>query len=143
MITIQPVNKANSENAKQFWNNLKTVAQTKQRDVRNNILRYFTNSDLRLGHAGLQEIAQKNGIDSLALEAGQFVLFINRKWTGVKLLTAGNGIFYQKTPGGQTLVPSALALIPKYFNGKELDLAGAMNEAIRKDFEKYQRSKNP
>lgn len=116
---------------------LNTIEQTfmRKRPAKdpNRVIHYFPNTDLRCNHKGLGELARKAKIVTMVMGAGEFLLFVNRRQTGFKLLAPNNVLVYQKVTSGR-LHPRVFTLLPKYFNGGELDFQGATREAITRDF---------
>ena len=99
----------------------------------NQVIRYFPDTDFRMGHEGLADLALKEGIDVHELKAGEFVLFTNAQKTAIKLYTAGNIIVYQKAPKNMRIIYSAIRVLPHFFNGRQLDLKSAIDRAVRHD----------
>jgi hypothetical protein len=137
--------KARNEREQAYYDSLQTTyAQPRRAD--NSLVGYHGEFDFRLGIDGIREFFKKkriyidNGKRKLELdnlEPGEFIALVNRDQTGVKLVGRSNIVVYQKTPKGQKLHPGAIVLIPRYFNGKEIDLTRAQEQAIREDFAKY------
>ena len=118
-------------------------------ESRNRLVGYFGNVDFRLQHDSLKKLVKGKRIylgvnKQLLLEdlkIGEFVAFINRDKTAVKLFGANNLLVYQKAPYGQKIHPGAIFLIPRYFSGKTIDLNRANAEAILADYAKYLNNK--
>lgn len=103
----------------------------------NTITHYFPETDFRLGHEGLAAIAEAKGIKLDNLKVGQFLLYTNRACTAVKLLTAGNIVVHQHAPKNMRIIYSAIRMLPYFFNGRELDLQGAIEKAVRTDHDQH------
>lgn len=99
----------------------------------NRLIRVVFDADLRCSHEGLTAIAKNLKLKLDELELGEFVAFINSKKTMIKLYAAGNTIAHFKTPDGRQLNLKVLALIPKFFNGRELKYDDALKEVITKE----------
>jgi hypothetical protein len=95
------------------------------------IIRYFSNSDLRSGHLGLAKIARNYKVDPRGLGAGEYLVFVNRAKTKVKVYTGGNIIAFLSSKTRIDL--RTIALIPKYFDGGEIKYSQALEEVIKKD----------
>lgn len=101
--------------------------------VQNTLIRVVFNTNMQNGHAGLTKIASKVGVRIDQLGLGEFVVFINTRKTMLKLFAPGNTIAHFKTPDGHQLNMKVIALIPRFFNGKELRYDEALAEVIRKE----------
>lgn len=99
----------------------------------NRVIRYFPDTHLGNGHTGLAKIAQKNGINVRDLEWGEFVIFTNIKRTALKLFSQGHLVAHLKLPAGKLDIRT-ISLIPRYFNGGQINYDGAIEEVIRKEF---------
>ena len=97
----------------------------------NYLLSYIPDTDLRQGHLGLSKVAAKAKRPVDKLETGQFLLFINRSQTALKMLTTGGVLVHLKSPRGR-LDFEAVNLIPKYFNGSRFNYSGALKETLTK-----------
>ena len=95
------------------------------------IISYFPDVHMGLGHQGLSDLARKHKRSVDKLEAGDFLLFMNRSQTAFKLYAAGNVIAYYKSTRGR-IEPSTITMLPKYFNGTRIDYDGALKEAVEK-----------
>lgn len=100
----------------------------------NRLVRYFPDTHLGNGHAGLAEIAKTHDINVSRLDFGEFVIFVNKKQTALKLYAPGNIVAYLKMPGSARINPKVIAMIPRFFNGVEIDYGRALKEVIRKEF---------
>jgi hypothetical protein len=80
------------------------------------ILQVFLDSDLRSGHDGLSKIAERNKVDTKKLGAGQYLVFINRSKTMVKVFTGNQIIAHHKSRRGR-ITMDAIKFIPEAFTG--------------------------
>lgn len=97
------------------------------------IVRYFKDTDLRQGHQGLAKIARAEDIDTRFLGQGEYLLFVNRAQTAFKML-AHEKILVHYRNGTQRLHPGTFALLPRYFDGRQINYDAALSEALRRDF---------
>lgn len=67
------------------------------------IIKVFPETNLRSGHPGLADIAQKARVNLDNVGAGEFLLFINKKQTAFKLF-APNTVIHYKHPRGKILL---------------------------------------
>lgn len=91
-----------------------------------NIGRIFLDSDLRQGFDGLMRDARKAGIDPQAIPSDEVLVFINRKVTSFKLLTASHYLVYWRST--KRLPLDAIKNLPAAFTGRSFDF----NKSIEK-----------
>lgn len=106
----------------------------KPRAATQRIIRYFPDVHLGNSHRGLSEHALRSGVRISNLVIGEYVIFVNKRQTALKMYAFGNVIAYLKMPDGARLDPRIIALIPRFFSGKGIDYDGAIGEVIRKEF---------
>lgn len=102
----------------------------------NSLVRFFAATDLRNGHDGLRALASRNKVDVKNLGQGEFVAFMNRKQTAVKMYTGGNIIAHVRLDKGR-IDNRTIAHMPKYFNGTEINYNNAVKAMIKKEFPKW------
>lgn len=100
----------------------------------NRVVRYFPDTDLRNGHDGLTNLAQKNGIKIKDLPWGEFLIFMNTSQTMLKMFSQGGVICHLKMPGRTKIDPRTIALIPRFFNGTYIQYSKALEKVIMEDF---------
>lgn len=97
-------------------------------------INYFPETHLGQAHKGLSTLAKKKKIDVDKLRPGEYVIFMNRRRNALKMFTCMNGIFHHKLPYESLRYDLRfIKLIPRFFNGKELNYDGALKEIIMKD----------
>lgn len=96
------------------------------------VIRIFQDADLRGNHKSLSMLASENGIETNGVNPGEFVVFINRKKTMVKVFTGHNTIAFHKNPDEHRLAPECLRFIPEAFGA---DGSLEMSKAIKKALE--------
>jgi len=99
----------------------------------NKIVRYFPDTHMGLGHQGLGILAKKRDIELGELKEHEFVVFMNKRHTALKMFASGNIIAHLKMPAGRKIKLETIALLPKYFGGGKIEYTGALREAIMKD----------
>lgn len=100
----------------------------------NRLMRVFFNADLRCSHKGLFEAAQESGFDVRRLKVGEFVCFVNKKKTGVKMFASGDRMLgYFKMPSHRQINVKVLRILPRFFNGGELRYQAALDDIIRSE----------
>jgi len=97
----------------------------------NYVLSYFQDTDLRYGHDGLAKLASLAKKPVYKLKLGEFLLFVNRRQSAVKILTC-DGLLIHLRPESKKLNFEAINLLPKYFNGTKFNYKGALRESIQK-----------
>jgi len=95
------------------------------------IVEFFPNADLRAGHAGLSAVAKEHGLNTDNLKPGEYLVFVNRKRSMLKMYTAGNIIAHLKASGQGLITWRVVKYIPKFFNGTEINFKAAQREALR------------
>lgn len=99
-----------------------------------NIMHVFHEVHLGLSHGGLGEILkQKTGRETL--KDGEMAIFMNKKWTGCKILAPGGVLLYCRQMDGSFLSPDEIRRIPTLFGGKLLTFGGANEAKLLKAFE--------
>jgi hypothetical protein len=102
------------------------------------VLQVFLNSDMRCNEPGLTIIAKKNGIDATKLQIGQYLIFINRSQTMLKVFAFGRVIASYRSPHGR-LEPLMLVEIPKAFKGVGMNFDAPLKAALFELLKKYRR----
>lgn len=103
------------------------------------VVRYVSGVHMGLSFRGLKKVAHKLRLDLDTLDSGEFVIFMNGKMTAFKMLAPNNVMVYYRHPKEHRIDPRVITLLPKVFDGRELDMDGALREVIQKDFAKYGR----
>lgn len=109
---------------------VKSVIETEVKSQ--HIIRYFPEVVMSNGHNGLSKLAKDAGIDPAKLKPGEYLMFVNKSQTALKMYTPGNVVAHLKMPGTQKLNPRTITMLPRFFNGKEINYNGALREAFRK-----------
>ena len=107
------------------------------------IVYFAPDTDLRAGHDGLAKVARKSKqkIYVETLLPGEYLIFTNKAKNALKLYACGNVIAHLKLPPGQKLNMEAIQFIPCFFNGKKIDYDSALEEAMKKQFDRLDRKK--
>lgn len=101
------------------------------------IIRIVFDADLRSGHKGLTSIAKSFKVDTNELAAGEYVIFVNRAMSALKMYAAGNVVAHLKMPPRQRIDPDVIRVIPEFFNGKAIDYDSALKTVLEKKFPTY------
>lgn len=97
----------------------------------NNLVRVFFNADMRNGHDGLRLLARTHKIDMDILNSNEFVCFVNRRQTQLKLFAPDNVIAHYKSD--KRIDVRTIRLIPRFFNGRELIYDEALRQVLEKN----------
>jgi hypothetical protein len=89
------------------------------------ILKIFINVDLRCAHKGLGALAQSQKIDVQRLSPGEFLMFMNRARSAVKILGASHLLVHLKSGSNKAISEEALITIPRLFSGSDFDFKRA------------------
>lgn len=90
--------------------------------MENKFIRVFLDYDLRSGHDGLLKSMKTAKMDYDRLNNGDFVCFINKAKTALKLMATGNIVVHLKMPQGETLNLETIQYIPHAFNAEALTI---------------------
>jgi hypothetical protein len=82
-------------------------------------------------HSGLKKILKKK-----VLEDHECAIFINKAWTGLKMLTPENVILYLRRPPNAPIEPDSIKYLPNCVNGTNLNYDAALRAAIQTKFNK-------
>lgn len=116
------------ETAREFKPNFSGAKKTNQ------VIRVVFDVNMNNGHFGLKEIAKKLKVNFEEMEVGDLICFLNTAKTIVKIVAAGGTtIAHFKHPLGHAIDMRTLSLIPKFFNGKELQYDKAIEEILGKE----------
>lgn len=102
----------------------------------NKIARYFPDTNLINGHDGLTRIASKVGVRVDTLGKGEFLCFVNKRKTSVKLLANEGVICYLRLKKGH-INPMAIKHLPRYFNGSTINYTEAIQAVMKQQFPKW------
>lgn len=105
------------------------------------VVRFFPDSDLRGGHDNLGKKALKAGLNLKTLGQGEYVIFVNRVQNKLKMFAGSSDLLaYLKLPKGR-LDLRTIALIPSYFDGREIKYEAALRKVLEKSLP-FERMKN-
>lgn len=107
------------------------------------IIRVFPETNCINSHNGLTEIAKKAGIDVASLPENQYLVFINKAQTLVKVLTSSNILAFYHSPKGR-ITMAAIQNIPYAFMSTEqFDMNRAIEMALEELLERKKNSRVP
>lgn len=86
-------------------------------------------------HSSLLEV-MSNSAGKTSLDKEEVALFINKSWTGVKMLAPGNTLIYHRAP---IITMDAIRMLPVRFGGKRLTLDPKLEEHLLGAFDKRQK----
>lgn len=110
------------------------------------IIHVFFDVDMRAGQSGLADIAKKGGKVLKSLKAGEFLCFLNRAETLVKVLAPtgeedSHGILSSyRSPHGRVDL-NAIDYIPAAFGAEGFNMNRALRMALEDKLQKKVRSK--
>jgi len=102
----------------------------------NRLVRYFPDTDMRLGYDGLANIARKQSLDLENLPKGHFVAFVNTQLNKIKLCTQNDVVAYLRLKKGR-IDPRVIARLPEYFNGGAIEYDRAVRATLLETFPKW------
>lgn len=97
------------------------------------VVHYFPNTDMRCSHDGLSLIAKKAGFNEIG--QGDFLLFVNRAKTHLKVLTTNHIVAHYRSPSGRVDL-GAIQYLPLAFAGEGFDFNRALKAKLEKDLAK-------
>lgn len=104
--------------------------------MRNRVIHFFGNVSMTNGHDGLAEIAHgKVDIDSL--KPGEFVAFINKSFTAMKLLTGCGVLLHWRQPSHRTLYKVVVDTLPHFLSGEDIGYSREVQQAIARYYRKH------
>lgn len=104
------------------------------------IAHLFFDTHMAFQHHGLGKLLEKESGERLP-RSGETAIFINKKWTALKMLTHDGTLLYLKREKG--INPETIKYLPSCVQGKELDYKWALDKAVREQFEKHTRRRGP
>lgn len=81
----------------------------------NRIIRCFFETDMRMSHPGLTDIARKHKVDIDQVGDGEHLIFINSAQNKMKMLSKNNVLSYLRLPGNRRVSLEAIAEIPRVY----------------------------
>jgi hypothetical protein len=100
--------------------------------VHQKIIRFFPDTFMGNGHDGLARIAKRHDIDVTNLRWGEYVIFMNKNKTALKLYSQGNLIAHLRMTGSNTIDMHTISMIPRFFNGTRINYDAALREVLTK-----------
>jgi hypothetical protein len=91
------------------------------------ILHVFYDIHLGASHGTLGTILDSKRV---SLDKGEVAVFLNKAWTGAKLLTAGGHIHYWRSPYGRSISVEELRFLPAAFGGSRMAFTGNLESKV-------------
>lgn len=91
------------------------------------LMHFFLDVDLRCNHIGLLDFLKKKKIK---IGPHDFIVFMNHKRTMIKMLCKGKEVLLHYKKDGRVLDPGIIKYLPKYVDGKEMNIEGAVKEHL-------------
>ncbi len=96
------------------------------------LMHLFFDVSMTNSHNGLTRILLK---DKKSIKEGEYAVFINKNWMGMKMLTPNNTILYYKSKSAKTPInPQTIKYLPSCVNGGELNYSAALRVVIENQF---------
>jgi len=99
------------------------------------IARVFFNVSMSLGFPGLTGVLNEAGMKAKNMKENQLTLFINKKHTRFKMLIGQNYLLYHNN-GERRFPLEAVKHFPSFFDGKRINVSGAIEKSILEKFNK-------
>jgi len=96
------------------------------------IAHVFYETYMGLGHASLRELMKSKV--KRDIRKGEVAVFLNKAWTGVKVLAPSGAILYFRSDS--PLTSDMIRFLPTMFGGSRLSYNGGLESALQRAFEK-------
>lgn len=90
----------------------------------------FFDTHMSASHKTLRARIKKDLLEN------ECAIFVNKKWSAVKMLTSANTILYHRRPNNERLEPETIKFLPNCVNGSNLDYDAALKSAILSKYKK-------
>ena len=98
------------------------------------IARVFLDTSLVAGFDGLASVARKHDVEWQAMGSDEVLVFINRRKTSFKLLTASKYLIYWRST--QRIPLEAIRNLPAAFVGKSFDFNKSIEKTLTENLKK-------
>lgn len=86
-------------------------------------------------HEGLAAIAKKElKVNVSELKPGEFILFMNTRWTGFKVYCANHILLHYRSPDHRRLNAKAVLALPHFIKGQHINYDKALASTIRDEY---------
>lgn len=92
------------------------------------LLHFFLDADMRCNHNGLKEFLKKKKI---AFSSEDYIVFMNKRRNMIKMFCKGNEVIMHYRADKRIIDPGVIRYLPKYCDGKEMDVEGAIAEHLK------------
>jgi hypothetical protein len=96
----------------------------------NRVIHFFGDVSMSNGHAGLASIASKGRVNINILKPGEFVAFINKRFTGLKLYGMHGVIVHWRADSGALLYQGIISTLPRFLSGADIGFSREIARAI-------------
>ena len=90
----------------------------------------FMDVSMSNGHKGLGAMLRKK------LSKGETAVFVNKKWSALKLLTSDGFVLHKKQPDNRPIVPETIKYLPYCVEGGKLNYTKALTTVMQRDFKR-------
>ena len=94
------------------------------------LVRFFPETNLGNGHDGLAKIAMKHDVDVKNLSQGEYVVFLNKARTALKMYAPNFIVVHQRLPQGAHVDLRVIERLPLHFNGTKINYSAALRETV-------------
>jgi len=92
------------------------------------VMHVFYDVHLGASHGTLGAILAEH--KKAALAKGEVAVFLNKAWTGAKLLTAGGNLLYWRSEYGRPISIEELRFLPAAFGGTKMGFSGSLESKL-------------
>ncbi len=105
--------------------------------MRNRSIHFFGNVSMTNGHLGLSYIAEQHKVAIDDLRPGEFVCFVNKPFTAMKLLCPGGVLIYWKQTNRRLLFKEVIDTLPQFLADADIGFSQEVKQAISKYYKKH------
>lgn len=105
--------------------------------MRNRAIHFFGNVPMTNGHDGLAEIAAEHKVKLDDLKPGEFVAFVNKTFTAMKLLCPGGVLIHWRNPSHRVLFKEVVDTLPQFMADADIGFSLDVKQAIAKYYKKH------
>ncbi len=104
--------------------------------MRNRVVHFFGNVSMTNGHEGLAAIAAEK-VDVDNLKPGEFVAFINKSFSAMKLLCAHGVLIHWRQPSHKALYTEVVDTLPRFLSGMDVGFSREVTAAISRYYRRH------
>lgn len=104
--------------------------------MKNRVMHFFGNVSMTNGHDGLAELAASK-VDVDELKPGEFVAFINKSFSAMKLMSANGILVHWRKSSHKQLYETVVDTLPRFMQGEDIGYTREVSAAIARYYKKF------